>query len=366
MLGLIGVWWRQSDHYDQLTAHLVSRQMATLTRVVIAVIAASLSLTVGATIWSTLGPRNTPQLVCAVLGCIGAAIAASVWAIRWPSRELAIRLTVLSNASIALAALSQSGPVAAVLACTTFATMASYIALFHTAPLMLYNFLIAALVGAYEFVRLCSRYGIVAGICGYEILLILNMAVPIGVQAVVYVLRTDAIRSERDQLTGLLNRVAFRRRAKVLFEKLHDEFSHFVITVIDLDRFKQVNDLHGHSTGDAALVSVARALRDTADGDATTIIGRAGGEEFVIAAGWHPNEVGTRAQQICDAIARLPFRITASVGTAGAHLDSRVHEPDALITALTVAADDAMYVAKRRGGNQAGHSEAPSAPGRAR
>jgi diguanylate cyclase (GGDEF)-like protein len=366
MLGLIGAWWRQSDHYDQLTAHLMSRQMATLTRVVIAIIAASLSLTVGATIWSTLGPRNSAQLICAVLGCVGAAVAAVIWAARWPSREQAIRLTVLSNASIALAALAQSGPVASVLACTTFATMASYIALFHTAPLMLYNFLIAALVGAYEFVRLTDRYGLVAGICGYEILLILNMAVPIGVQAVVYVLRTDAIRSERDQLTGLLNRIAFRRRAKVLLDKVHDEFGHFVITVIDLDRFKQVNDLHGHSTGDAALVSVARALRDTSDGDGTTVVGRAGGEEFVIAACWHPNEVGARAQQICDAIARLPFRITASVGTAGAHPDPRLQEPDALIAALTVAADDAMYVAKRRGGNQAGHHKVPSGPHRAR
>ncbi|MGO9072085.1 diguanylate cyclase domain-containing protein, partial [Mycobacterium sp.] len=60
------------------------------------------------------------------------------------------------------------------------------------------------------------------------------------------------------------------------------QLAHVVITVIDLDSFKQLNDNYGHSTGDEALVSVARALRDTTDDD-TAVIGRSGGEEFVIA-----------------------------------------------------------------------------------
>ncbi|MEE3063652.1 MAG: GGDEF domain-containing protein [Actinomycetota bacterium] len=340
-----------------MSAHLATRRMDTVTRVAIAAIAGSLSVTAGATIWSSLGPRTPVGVICAALGCIGAAIVAALWALHWPGRGQAVRLTVLGNASIVLTTLSQTGPISAVLACMTFATLASYISLFHTAPLMLYNFVITALVGAYEFVRLAERYGIVAASCGYEVLLILNLAVPFGVQAVVYVLRADALQSERDQLTGLLNRGGFERRAKVLAEKLSEEFGHLVIAVIDLDRFKQLNDLHGHGTGDAALVSVARALRDTSD-DAT-VIGRSGGEEFVIAAGWNPDEVDGRAQMLCEAIARLPFRITASVGTAGARPDPRVHEPESLIAALTVAADDAMYVAKRRGGNQVGHHRAP-------
>ena len=50
-----------------------------------------------------------------------------------------------------------------------------------------------------------------------------------------------------------------------------------MITVIDLDSFKQLNDNYGHSTGDEALVSVARALRDTTDDD-TAVIGRSGGD----------------------------------------------------------------------------------------
>ena len=62
---------------------------------------------------------------------------------------------------------------------------------------------------------------------------------------------------------------------------------------------------------------MARALRDTTDD--TAVIGRSGGEEFVIADIWHPDEVDLRAQQLCKVIAALPFGITASIGTAGIH-----------------------------------------------
>jgi GGDEF domain-containing protein len=106
---------------------------------------------------------------------------------------------------------------------------------------------------------------------------------------------------------------------------------------------------------------VARALRDTTDD--TAVIGRSGGEEFVIADIWHPDEVSHRAQQLCDVIAALPFDITASVGTAGIHPAYRArNDDDDLLFELISAADDAMYAAKRRGGNQAGHHEWPLPP----
>jgi diguanylate cyclase (GGDEF)-like protein len=130
--------------------------------------------------------------------------------------------------------------------------------------------------------------------------------------------------------------------------------------VIDLDRFKQLNDSYGHSTGDDALVSVARALRDTTDDSA--VIGRSGGEEFVIADVWRPDEVERRARQLCDEIAALPFGVTASVGTAGVHPAYRSGSRSDLLIELIAAADAAMYAAKRRGGNQAAHHEWPLPP----
>ena len=172
-----------------------------------------------------------------------------------------------------------------------------------------------------------------------------------------HVLGADAVHAERDQLTGLLTRRAFQRRAKARLEQGGEQLAHVVISVIDLDSFKQLNDSYGHSTGDDALVSVARALRDTNDDSA--VIGRSGGEEFVIADVWDPDETSRRAQQICDVIASLPFGITASVGTAGVHPAYRAGSSSDLLTELIAAADAAMYAAKRRGGNQAGHHDWP-------
>jgi len=93
--------------------------------------------------------------------------------------------------------------------------------------------------------------------------------------------------------------------------------------------------------------------------DDGAVICRSGGEEFVIADIWQPDEVSRKAQQICDVIAALPFGISASIGTAGVHPADRPDAAGDLLTELVSAADAAMYIAKRRGGNQAGHHEWP-------
>jgi diguanylate cyclase (GGDEF)-like protein len=160
-----------------------------------------------------------------------------------------------------------------------------------------------------------------------------------------------------NQLTGLLTRRAFHRRAKACLEQGDKQQAFVVVTVIDLDRFKQLNDSYGHSTGDEALVAVSRALRDTTDDSA--VIGRSGGEEFVIADIWHPDEVSVKAERLCEVIAALPFGITASIGTAGIHPAYRTGNHGDLLIELIAAADAAMYAAKRRGGNQAGHHHWP-------
>jgi diguanylate cyclase (GGDEF)-like protein len=356
----LGLWWRQPDYYDELSSHLQARGMGKLTRVIISAVSLSSGLVALGTIWSATGPRGVVQVACALGAWGGATIGALLWALRWPSRAQAILYAVLCNASMVLATLAQSEPNAAFLGCTAFAIMASYIALFHTAPLMTYNFAIAIVLGAVEAIRISAKFNIVAALCAYTLLLVLNLAVPFGVQVVVHVLGADAVRAERDQLTGLWTRRAFRRRAKARLEQGRDQPAHFVITMIDLDRFKQLNDNYGHRTGDEALASVARALRDTTDD--TAVLGRSGGEEFVIAEIWHPDEVDLRAQQLCDVIAALPFGITASVGTAGILPTCRADDDDDLLFELIAAADDAMYAAKRRGGNQTGHYLWPPPP----
>src|ERR1700761_710816 len=357
-MGWLRLWWRQSDHYDRLSSHLQARGMDTLTRATISAVASGLAVVALATIWSPTGSRSVVSLGCTLTAAVGAVGGALLWATRWPSRTAVIRFVAAATASIALIALAQHHTVVGVLTCTAFAATASYIALFHTAPMLAAHFAVASTVGGFEASRMASRYNIVAGVSAYLLLLLLTLVVPFGVQVVVHVLGADAVRAENDQLTDLLTRRAFRRRAKARLEHGGDQLAHVVITMIDLDRFKQLNDNYGHRTGDDALVSVARALRDTTDD--TAVIGRSGGEEFVIADIWHPDEVSHRAQQLCEVIAALPFGITASIGTAGIHPASRASDgDDELLFELISAADDAMYIAKRRGRNQPGHHEGP-------
>jgi diguanylate cyclase (GGDEF)-like protein len=359
-MGGLKLWWRQSDHYDRLSSHLAARGMAGLTRGVISAIAGGLAVVALATIWTPMGPRGTIPLVCSLIAALGAAGGALLWALRWPSRAGAIRFAMLATSSIALIALAQRHIVFGLLTCTAFAATASYIALFHTPRLLACHFAVASVVGAVEAIRATVRYNLVAGLSSYMLLLLLTLIVPFGIQVVTHVLGSDAVRAERDELTGLLTRRSFHRRGKARLDKARSEMVHVVLTVIDLDRFKQLNDSYGHSTGDDALVSVARALRDTNDDGA--VICRSGGEEFVIADIWQPDEVSRRAQRICDVIAALPFGITASIGTAGIHPAYRTDSSNDLLLELIAAADAAMYAAKRRGGNQAKHHDWPLPP----
>jgi diguanylate cyclase (GGDEF)-like protein len=356
-MGWLGLWWGQPDHYDELSAHLQARGLAPLARASISVTAFGMAVVALATLWESTGPRGALPIACVIAAIAATVAGAMLWVLRLPSRAESIRFVILASSSIALVALAQHEPFAAMLSCATFATLACFIALTHAVPLIAYNFAIAAVVGGVETVRIAGKYGIVAALGSYLMLLVLNLVVPIGIQVVVHMLGSDAVLAERDQLTGLLTRRAFQRGATAQLERGREQLAHVVIAVIDLDSFKQLNDNYGHSTGDDALVSVARALRDTNDDSA--VICRSGGEEFVLADIWHPEDVAPRAQQICEVIAALPFGITASIGTAGIHPAHRTGDSGDLLFELIAAADAAMYTAKRRGGNQTGHHEWP-------
>lgn len=107
--------------------------------------------------------------------------------------------------------------------------------------------------------------------------------------------------SSRDALTGLLNRRGLEARFDQLFRSGFDTFA-----LIDLDRFKEVNDQHGHQIGDAALVASAQALRGNHDPD--LVAARLGGEEFVVLVR------GPRSLQRVEALRRaISTRIAADV-----------------------------------------------------
>ncbi len=126
--------------------------------------------------------------------------------------------------------------------------------------------------------------------------------------------------------------------------------------MLDPDRFKQVNDIRGHTTGDRILVAVADKLRRTTRGRA--VVARVGGEEFLIAETTAPGLAQTIAERLRHQVAAIPTGATASVGVASIRrVNVGDSETRAVIEHLVDAADAAMYEAKRAGGNQTRQAE---------
>jgi diguanylate cyclase (GGDEF)-like protein len=121
-----------------------------------------------------------------------------------------------------------------------------------------------------------------------------------------------------------------------------------LVAMIDLDKFKLLNESYGDIAGDQALVSVGWAPRQAST---TAIIGRFNGEEFIVIDALPHDTARALPSRLCAAIAESPHPVTASVGAAVVRW-SGVADPAAAIEALTRAADTAMYTAKRNGGNQ--------------
>lgn len=153
-----------------------------------------------------------------------------------------------------------------------------------------------------------------------------------------------------DALTGLPNRQLFEDRANKALAQAQREASAFAIGFIDLDRFKQVNDSHGHAIGDALLRTVGQLLSESVR--STDTVARVGGDEFLLllAPLRHNAEAEANAtvQRLREKIAALrqvegrDIRISASIGLSffpqhGRTLDS-----------LLICSDQAMYAAKRR------------------
>jgi two-component system cell cycle response regulator len=159
--------------------------------------------------------------------------------------------------------------------------------------------------------------------------------------------------SETDALTGLDNRRNLERRLREMMEHAKRLDEPFACVMCDIDRFKSVNDTHGHQAGDAVLRQMARILRQAVR--EIDRVGRYGGEEFMILCpGTTPDDTITFAERMRKAVEDHTFTFdgvtiqrTASFGVAG-----WPHPAIADCDQLVKAADDALYVAKETGRNR--------------
>jgi diguanylate cyclase (GGDEF)-like protein len=156
--------------------------------------------------------------------------------------------------------------------------------------------------------------------------------------------------AQHDPLTGLPNRLLLQDRLEHAALRAQRSNTNAAILFADLDRFKQVNDLHGHPVGDELLLAVAQRLSGLVRPGDT--LARVSGDEFVfLCEDLHsPADVEILARRIGLAFARpfelsgMELSVTASVGVAFAGSGEDISSQ------LVVEADAAMYEAKRKGG----------------
>lgn len=165
--------------------------------------------------------------------------------------------------------------------------------------------------------------------------------------------------SIRDPLTGLFNRRHFDAALRQAIADADAGAAPFAVLLMDLDRFKPVNDRYGHAAGDALLVAVAQAIHGVLR--ETDVAARIGGDEFaIIALATHPGATAELTERLRMAIATLTLRfgdetLTAACSIGAAAYPEAGREPAEVVR----AADAAMYIDKARRRGAAGHPDTP-------
>ena len=159
--------------------------------------------------------------------------------------------------------------------------------------------------------------------------------------------------AEHDALTGCLNRRSIGAAAAALVSAAQAQGHAAAFIMLDLDRFKQVNDVNGHAAGDALLREAANRIREALPPHA--LVARLGGDEFAVVLPFAPSrsdEIEQLAEALIATVAQpvnhgeIQLETTISVGISRAEPDQLTDTP-----AMLHMADIAMYHAKRNGRN---------------
>lgn len=151
-----------------------------------------------------------------------------------------------------------------------------------------------------------------------------------------------------DALTGLYNRRFFERQIELI---PYYERSQYVISMVDIDYFKKVNDTYGHEVGDRVLVGVASSLKDMVGEENLAV--RWGGEEFIL---YFPKMTPDKVYPVMESLRRRiesmviesagrEVRVTITIGIATGMADSNYEK-------VIRSADEKLYLGKQRGRNQ--------------
>ncbi len=159
--------------------------------------------------------------------------------------------------------------------------------------------------------------------------------------------------AQRDHLTQIANRRHFEQVLATLDSRRKDDDESLCILLLDVDKFKSINDNYGHAAGDAVLIQISGLLQHGLR--TTDLAARYAGDEFVVLLRADLEVGRRRAQELRDVIDSHHFQFegktlhtTVSIGLAFCQSASTCVDPDELLRQVDVA----MYEAKRQGRNR--------------
>lgn len=345
---------RYGVSYRFLTAALETTRNTTRLKIAIGVLCISMTVLAVIAQFNPLGPQGLWPRVVHGIAAGSALLVGVAWIVRpWPSRPWAIAFVFWADTATAIGASMCSQP-ASQLGATNHLALIGIFAAF----LLGWRVLAAHCLFATAVITALTLANLHAGAATLSELYIYNapaysnvVFLPIVIQAVIEGMRKsiyrNAIAAHHDPLTGLLNR---RGVQSAMRARLRGEPPPAVVAVfvIDIDRFKEVNDTYGHDVGDSTLKSVA----DTLAGGIRNrdIAARIGGDEFMIVAFLDRSEdVDTVRARICDSsLNTAQATVSISVGSAWQY----THDEDFTFESLSREADFSLYEAKRTRRNQ--------------
>ncbi|MFI9403538.1 GGDEF domain-containing protein [Nocardia sp. NPDC052316] len=346
-LRLLRDWWRDGVDYRWVVNALADRGALGVVKFAIGLCGLATPLISVLTVTSSAGPQS--MFGRTVLWCIVAL--AAVWVVRWwwlpwPNRVESLMLCAIGDVCITVVCVLSPGYVVRSVGMMLLLIVGIYVSAFHS-PQVLAAHTAWSLASAV--VLSIPLFGV--GDAASAVIMILGMVaatvVPPGLQFCYWMLRTDML---SDPLTTLLSRRGFEYHSAMVVGGAGPV--PVCVMMVDLDRFKAVNDTFGHAAGDEVLVCTADRLQRAAP--ARSIVSRLGGEEFAVVARLPASIAVDAAERLRAAVAEPvgSISVTASIGIAVADAGADGYgRSRQLVQDLIRCADSAMYQAKQRGGN---------------
>ncbi|MEV6073196.1 GGDEF domain-containing protein [Nocardia sp. NPDC052001] len=345
-LRLVRDWWREDVDYRWVVDAIDARSALDGLRVAVGLCGLAAPIIAVLTVLSPTRPMDsTSRMLLWLLAGVGVVWCARWWFRPWPGETESLVLIGIADVCVTAVCAVSPGYVVRAVGMMMLLIIGIYVSALHSPRVLAVQTvwsLLAAVLLSIPLVR--------GGDITSAMIMLLGMSaaviVPPGLQFCYSLLRGEML---SDPLTGLLSRRGLDYHAAIWFSRPAPAPA--CVLMIDLDRFKAVNDTHGHSGGDEVLISTADRLRRTAPAD--SIVSRFGGEEFAIIVRLPVDPAAEVADRLRRAVAEPTgaIAVTASIGLAPFPACGGPTRHDDLVRRTLCCADNAMYRAKQQGGN---------------